>query len=140
MTRARIGYVVPVLMSADIERTAAYYSSVLGFQVVEHHEDAERFIALYRDNVEILVVQARRGEVEANSSRFGAGYDAYIGPDDLEGVDLLHAEFVERGARILVGPRRTPYGSYEFVVQDIDGRRIGVGRILNGVTPQGRAR
>ncbi|HYA44412.1 MAG TPA: hypothetical protein VED59_02320 [Acidimicrobiales bacterium] len=26
-------------------------------------------------------------------------------------------------------PQLTPYGSYEFVVEDVDGRRVGVGRI-----------
>ena len=25
----------------------------------------------------------------------------------------------------------TPYGSYEFVLEDIDGRRVGIGRIAD---------
>jgi catechol 2,3-dioxygenase-like lactoylglutathione lyase family enzyme len=127
--RAKLSNIAPVLLSADVVRTTEYYKSVFGFKVVEHYEAAEPFAALYRDNVELVVVQARHGQVEPNALRYGAGYDVYLGPEDVEGVDRLFAELDQRGARIVQAPRLTPYGSYEFVVEDVDGRRVGIGRI-----------
>ena len=129
MKRARLENIAPVLLSADVARTVEYYHSVLGFEVVEHYGAGEPFATLYRDGVEIIVVQARFGQVEPNALRFGAGYDLYLDPEDVEGVDLLHTEFASRGARILHEPRLTPYGCYEFVIEDVDGRRVGVGRV-----------
>jgi len=102
---------------------------VLGFDAVEHYENAEPFVALYRDSVELVVVQAARGRVESNYERYGAGYDAYLDPEDIAGVDLIYEELCEKGARIAAAPATTPYGSYEFVLEDVDGRRIGIGRV-----------
>jgi catechol 2,3-dioxygenase-like lactoylglutathione lyase family enzyme len=127
--RARLENIAPVFVSTDLERTAGYYRDVFGFEVVEHFEAEEPFAALYRDSVEIIVVQADKGAIESNQARHGAGFDAYLDPDSVEAVDLFHAELEERGARILSPPAPAPYGCYEFVVEDIDGRRIGIGRI-----------
>ena len=129
MERAKLDNVAPILVSSDVRRTAEYYRDVLGFEAVEHYESPEPFIALYRDSVEIVVVQASRGEVESNAARYGAGYDAYLDPENVAGVDLLYDELRGKGARILAAPAMTPYGTYEFVLEDVDGRRIGIGRI-----------
>jgi catechol 2,3-dioxygenase-like lactoylglutathione lyase family enzyme len=129
MNRARLDNIAPVLVSPDLRRTAEYYRDVLGFELVENYENAEPFATLYRDSVEIVVVQAARGEVESNSARYGAGYDIYLDPEELAGVDLLYEELREKDAQIAAAPALTPYGSYEFVLEDIDGRRIGIGRI-----------
>jgi len=127
--RAKLDNVAPVLVSADVRRTAEYYRDVLGFEVVEHYDSAEPFVTLYRDSVELVVVQAARGQVESNAARYGAGYDVYLDPENLAGVDLLYDELQRKRARIVAAPAMTPYGSYEFVLEDIDGRRIGIGRI-----------
>ncbi len=127
--RGRLDNVAPIFVAPDLKRTAEYYRDVFGFEVVEHYETEEPFVALYRDSVEIVVVQARFGEVESNTARYGAGYDAYLDPEDVAGVDLFYAELMDAGARIVSEPTNTPYGSYEFVVEDVDGRLIGIGRI-----------
>ena len=129
MRTARLVNIAPVLVSPDLKRTADYYRDVLGFELVENFEAPEPFATLYRDSVEVIVVQAGHGQVESNATRYGAGYDIYIDPEDLAGVDLLYDELVGKGARIVAEPETTPYGSYEFVLEDIDGRRIGIGRI-----------
>jgi uncharacterized glyoxalase superfamily protein PhnB len=127
--QTRLENIAAVFISSDLRQTARYYRDVFGFRVVEHYEAEEAFVALYRDSVEIVVVQSKRGEVESNTARYGAGFDAYIDPKNLEGVDLIFAELKEKGARIVSEPALTPYGSYEFVVEDVDGRLIGIGRI-----------
>lgn len=142
--RARLDNVAAIFISPDLRRTAEYYRDVFGFELVEHYEATDAFAALYRDSVEIIVVQARFGEVESNTARYGAGYDAYLDPEDVAGVDALYAELMKAGAQIVDKPAPTPYGSYEFVVEDIDSRLIGIGRIKddgvffkNGVPGQG---
>jgi len=127
--RVKLVNVAPVLVSPDVRRTAEYYRDVLGFELVENYESNEPFATLYRDSVEFVVVQAARGQVESNAARYGAAYDAYIDPETLAGVDLLYDELRGKGAQIVDAPAPTPYGSYEFVLEDIDGRRIGIGRI-----------
>ena len=106
----------------------------MGFKAVTHFDHDEPFAALYRDGVEIIVVQAKYGQILSNKKRFGAGYDVYIALKQVEGVDALYAEFKRSGARIESPPTVTRYGCYEFVVQDIDGHRIGIGRIKRSET------
>jgi catechol 2,3-dioxygenase-like lactoylglutathione lyase family enzyme len=136
--------VAPVLPTPDLPRTIAYYRDVLGFGVEEHLDREEPFAALYRGDAEIILVAARRGKVAANRERFGGGFDLYLVPGSVEEVDDLFEEWRGRGATVVEEPTRRPYGSYEMVVRDVDGRLIGVGRIadaaglLPGQQPQGR--
>ncbi len=118
-----------VFVTPDVKEAAVYYRDVLGFRVVEHLDNAEPFATLYRDTVEIIIVQAKHGVVASNLERYGAGYDAYLDPERLEDVDRIFEELQQRGAIIVSPPGMTDYGSYEFVIEDIDGRRIGIGRI-----------
>lgn len=129
MKRAVLDNIAPVFVSSDVKRTAEYYRDVVGFELVANYENDEPFATLYRDTVEIVVVQAARGQVESNLQRYGAGFDAYLDTDELAGVDLLYEELLGKGAHIAAAPALTAYGSYEFVLEDIDGRRIGIGLI-----------
>lgn len=129
MNQPRLSSCAIVFVTPDIEKTLAYYHDMLGFRVVEHFEQPEKFAALYRDAVEILLVQARHGIVTPNRTAYGAGYDAYLVPESLEAVQAFYREIQSRGAEIIQPPALTPYGSLEFVFSDPDGRQIGVGLI-----------
>ncbi|MTI71568.1 MAG: glyoxalase [Firmicutes bacterium] len=121
----------PILISEDVKKTVKYYVEKLGFTYAKHYEHIESFAALYRDSVELVVVQSKFGNVKSNTKRYGAGYDVYIDPDTVKGVDILYQEFVSKGVKIFSKPSKTDYGSYEFVLEDIDGRLIGIGRIYD---------
>ncbi len=125
----RLAALCPVLVSPDIRQTVKYYVEVLGFWSARHYDHVETFAALYRDAIEFIIVQAKHGHVESNAQRYGAGFDAYINPATVAGVDLIYDEYRSRGVKILQTPRLTDYGSYEFVIEDIDGRQIGVWRV-----------
>ena len=131
MKRSKLVNAAIIFIAPDAKKTADYYRDRLGFRVVEHFDKEEKFAAMYRDEIEIIVVQSRFGEVISNQERYGAGYDVYIDPETLEDVDLLYEEWKEQGVKILTPPALTSYGCYEFVFEDIDGRRIGIGRIKN---------
>jgi catechol 2,3-dioxygenase-like lactoylglutathione lyase family enzyme len=129
MSHSKLVNAVIVFVAPDAQRTVDFYRDVLGFRVVEHFDKEEKFAALYRDEIEMIVVQSRFGNVVSNQERYGAGYDAYIDPEHIEDVDALYSEWKERGAKIIAPPSLTSYGCYEFVLEDIDGRRIGIGLI-----------
>ena len=118
-----------VFVTPDLGNATRYYRDVLGFRAVEHTGRAEKFTALYRDAVEIILVQARHGAFRSNQVAYGAGYDAYLVPESLAAVQSFHDEIKSKGAAILQPPALTSYGSLEFVFSDCDGRLIGVGLI-----------
>jgi predicted lactoylglutathione lyase len=128
---ARFVNVCPVFISRDVQRTAQFYTEKLGFTSAKHYDKDDHFAALYRDDIEIVVVQAQQGTVAPNRQRYGAGYDAYIDPATTEGVDPIYEEFAANGVKVVTPPHMTDYGSYEFVIEDIDGRLIGIGRIAD---------
>ncbi len=129
MASYRFTNVCPVFAAADVRRTVEFYVDKLGFKFAKHFDKADTFATIYRDDIELVIVQKRKGEVESNEARYGNGFDAYIDTDTIEAIDAVHEEYRSKGVTILSAPRMTDYGSYEFVFEDVDGRRIGVGLI-----------
>lgn len=154
MSKARLVNAPVILPTLDVLKTAEWYRDVLGFRLAEHLDADEPFAAAYRDDVELVFVQIASGTVGGaaegegrppesgvvrssvepfvpNRIRFGAGYDVYLDPDTVEGVDEIYAELVARGARVVRPPAMVAYGSYEFIVEDPDGRWVCVGRVAD---------
>jgi catechol 2,3-dioxygenase-like lactoylglutathione lyase family enzyme len=121
----------PVFVCPDLRQTVKFYTEKLGFKSARHYDKAENFATLYRDEIEFVLVQATQGDVLSNMQRYGAGYDAYIDPATVEGIDAIYEEYSTQGVKIVSKPHMTAYGSYEFVIEDVDGRQIGIGRIAN---------
>ncbi len=129
---SRLVSLCPVFISPNIEKTVAFYTEKLGFKSAKHYDKAENFATLYRDDIEFVMIQAKSGEIASPSLRNGPGNDdAYIVTATPEGVDPLYEEFKAQGVKIMAKPHETDYGSYEFAIEDIDGRRIGIGRIFD---------
>jgi len=124
----------PVFISEDVKKTVKYYVEELGFRYANHFEKIDSFATVYRDSIEFVIVQSKFGKVESNTKRYGAGFDAYINPDTVEGVDILYQEYLLKEVKIISEPYRTDYGNYEFVIEDIDGRLIGIGTIYDNNT------
>lgn len=131
MKNVKLTNVCPVLISADIVNTVNFYIKKLGFNYAKHYDKIDNFATLYRDSIELVVVQSKFGKVESNAKTHGVGYDIYINPDTIDGVDELYHEFLSNGVKVIEEPRKTDYGSYEFVVEDVDKRLIGIGLIYN---------
>ena len=77
----------------DIQKTAEYYTSKLGFRAVEYLQCAEPHICLYRDDSEIILLQGNK-EVIPNRTLYGYGFDAYL---YTEFQEQLEQEFAEKG-------------------------------------------
>lgn len=132
--KVKLTNVCPVFISEDVKKTVAFYVEKLGFKFATHYDKIDNFATIYRDSIEFVIVQSKFGEIQSNTRRYGAGYDAYIDTDTVSGVDVIYEEFVSKDVNIISKPQKTDYGSYEFVIEDIDGRLIGIGLIYSNQT------
>jgi hypothetical protein len=115
--------VAPQFTVPDVVAAASYYCSVLGFENRGFFGDPPVFAMLGRGGVEFFFNQNPSAGREARS-RAAVGYDAYI---HVSGLDQLHRELTDRGARILEGPVERVYGLRELVVEDCHGLRLAFG-------------
>lgn len=108
----------------DIQKTATFYAEVLGFRAVAYLECGEPHICLYREAVEIILLQADREQVVPNRILYGYGYDAYLYTDRQE---ALEEEWRAKGVNIVRPLGVTDYRNREFVIEDADGRWLAFG-------------
>lgn len=98
------------------EKTAAFYES-LGFQAREVRRGERRQIRLYRDQAELVLIQAGAVTAMPNRVLYGGGCDVYLYTDDPAG---LEKEFRRKGAKLVRTLADTQ--GREFVLEDVDGR------------------
>jgi catechol 2,3-dioxygenase-like lactoylglutathione lyase family enzyme len=111
---ARLTGVTPRLPVADLGRTVAFYTRVLGFQIsVLWPDDRPTFVILDRDAVSLgfFTPDALRGAVTIGTA------DLYIATDD---VLALHSA-IKDVVPIEWGPEVYFYGRREFAIRDPDG-------------------
>jgi catechol 2,3-dioxygenase-like lactoylglutathione lyase family enzyme len=85
--KVKLDNLCPVFISNDIQKTVNYYVEELGFKFAKHYDKTSNFATIYRDSIEFVILQAKYGKAESNTQKYGVGYDAYIDPDTVEGVD-----------------------------------------------------
>lgn len=113
-----------IFPTPNIKKTAEYYVSKLGFRAVEYLECQEPHICLYRDDSEIILLQANTATVTPNRTLYGYGYDAYLYTDKQE---MLEQEFSQKQVKLVRALQVTDYQNKEFVIEDIDGRWLAFG-------------
>ena len=121
MSIRRLSCIFPV---PDIKKTAGFYISKLGFRAVEYLECKEPHICLYKDDIEIILLEASIDKVLPNRTLYGYGYDAYLYAENQE---FLEKEFTESGVKFIKHLNTTDYQNKEFVIEDIDGRWLAIG-------------
>ncbi|MGE9292230.1 MAG: bleomycin resistance protein [Puniceicoccales bacterium] len=119
--------VAPVLLVQDVLLSSDYYRDGLGFKVEGLYGEPTNFAILERDGLRLMLQQTEPTNVRPHWKVAAGIWNAYFWVKD---ADRLHAEFVQRGAKIDYPPGDQPYGCREFGIQDIDGYDIGFGQIL----------
>jgi catechol 2,3-dioxygenase-like lactoylglutathione lyase family enzyme len=109
-----------VLAVPDLEKSAAYYRDVLGFQV--WWQEASDWRLVERDGVRVML-----GHCPSDTPASELGSHNWFGYLQVDDVDALHAEIVARGAACSP-PKDTDYGMREVVVTTVDGHRIVFGQ------------
>lgn len=120
--------VVPNLVVADIDRSAAFYRDVLGFTTVTTVPDEAPFVFVWlqRDGVSVFLnaAQGVEGDVPELASRPIGGTNTLfitVEPGDGgKGIDAFFRE-VEGRAPVIMPLKDQFYGMREFAVTDPDG-------------------
>jgi predicted enzyme related to lactoylglutathione lyase len=110
-----------VLAVQDIDRSAGYFCTQLGFQLSWAEASDWRLVA--RGNVRIMLGQCPNERAAAEIGDHS--WFAYV---EVADVDALHGEFVTRGAIVRQAPADKPYGMREMLVATPDGHRIMFGQ------------
>ena len=104
----------PNLHVWDIERSAAFYRGILGFETEAIVGGPPSFALLRRDGAEIALVQ------QDGATPTGC----YIYVTD---VEQLHEQCVAAGGRVTYPLTMEPWGLLNFVIEDPDGHQIAIG-------------
>lgn len=118
MTILRTNFVLAV---PDLERSAAFYRDVLGFEIRFMGDVGWRMYV--RDACHIMA-----GECPDAMPAAALGdhsYFAYLVVDD---IDALHAKVAAAGVEFVKALVTEPWGMREFGVRTIDGHRIMLGQ------------
>jgi catechol 2,3-dioxygenase-like lactoylglutathione lyase family enzyme len=109
-----------VLAVRDLDRSAAYYRDVLGFQL--QWEDATDWRLAMRDGVRLMLGHCPNEKPATEI--FPHDWFGYLETDD---IAVLRTELVGRGAQCSE-LKDQPYGMREIIVTTIDGHRIVFGQ------------
>jgi catechol 2,3-dioxygenase-like lactoylglutathione lyase family enzyme len=114
----RFGRMAPGIGVADMARSVAFYTDILGFAVGFQNGNPVSFTLLERDAAELhlLLAPGHRGP---------AFNVAHLIVAD---ADRLHARCVAAGVVIVKAITDTDHGMRAFVIEDHDGNRLDIGR------------
>lgn len=101
---------LPQLPLTDVAAGIKYYCDVLGFSINYAQNDVG---VMFRDDITILLIQRTERYTGIGS------FSAYI-----RDADVLHAEMVAKGAKVLSEPVSRPWGLRDFSVLDLEGNQI----------------
>ena len=112
-----------VLAVRDLEVSAHYYKSVLGFS--EDPIDAEGWAFLTRDTFRVML-----GECSNERPASELGDHSYVAYWNVDDVDGFYKDLVARGALVISEPTDKPWGLREFGLRTPDGHRITCGQAV----------
>ena len=120
--------IAPVFTCADPLKTALFYETKLGFHAAHLDDESMPHIRLCRDNIEIILVQEKE---DATVSRASSHYDLYIFVSE---PMMLQLELSGAGVKVVKALEEsdTVHTNREFVIEDIDGRRICFSQRISG--------
>lgn len=109
---------VPELPVTDVETATSAYVRQMGFSVDWTYED--HLAGISKDAARVFL--RRRSPQEDRS----LGVVIWLNMASSTEVDELHAEWKERGVRIVDELHTAPHKLREFTAQDLDGNRVRV--------------
>jgi uncharacterized glyoxalase superfamily protein PhnB len=107
-----------VFVVSDIANSIAYYRDALGFDVTFRYGEPVFYACLCRDEVALHLLAADKTKQLPGHG----GLCVFV-----KNVDAVHAELVERGAKVIKAPQDYAYGMRDFDLVDLDGNRITYG-------------
>jgi uncharacterized glyoxalase superfamily protein PhnB len=129
MSSGKLQSSAAILLVKDAVAAASHYRDALGFEQEVCMGEPPVFFILHRDGCRLMLRQAEdSAHVIPHWTVSDKLCNVYFWVDN---ADALHAEFVQRGAKIDYGPCDQPYGCREFGIQDLDGYDIAFSQIMS---------
>lgn len=130
MKKGKIIGSAPILLVADVVKSADYYRDKLGFTYDRLWGEPPCFCMPRRDGYIVMLSQVDDPKhIVPHYKVVPNMWNVYFWVDDVEAV---YAELKERGATIDYELGVKEYGVKEFGVQDLDGYDIAFGQDLEG--------
>src|SRR5262245_50711864 len=107
-----------VFVVSDMAKSIEHYQDALGFKVTFQYGQPTSYSCLCRDEVALHLLAAHE------TTRLPGNGAICIFVRD---VDLIHAELIEHGARVIKPPKDYDYGMRDFDVVDLDGNHLTFG-------------
>lgn len=133
-----MAYILADLFVRDVQKSLAYYRDVLGFEVKgewtpEGQPTSWGWVAL--GDCQIMfnsLPSAYEGpyakdvgfQKQLELNRWGVGVTLFF-RGAVDDVDAYFKRVREAGAMMLEAPEIKPYGWYQFLIEDLDGYRLG---------------
>ena len=117
---------VPVIATADVSSTLAYYTAVLGFKEHFIFGDPPVYAGVERDGVLLYIT------LDAPLAAALAGSNLH--PDVflwVKGVDSVFEEHQRRGAKIIEQIANRPWDARQYVVEDPSGYHLKIAEPLD---------
>lgn len=129
MSTAKLTASAPILLVADVVKSADYYRDQLGFTDIRIFNDPPDFCMASRDGLMVMLAKAGiPSRIIPNWRIHSSTSNIYFWVDD---ATALYAEYQASGATIDFTLYDTPWGTREFGVQDIDDYDISFGQIID---------
>jgi uncharacterized glyoxalase superfamily protein PhnB len=109
-----------VLAVQNLQKSVDYYQKKLGF-VTDWAFDG--WHQLHRDNFIVML-----GECSDNVSAFETRNHSYFAYVEVDNIDALHVELVQKGVEIMYPLRSQAWGMREFGICTPDGHRMMFGQ------------
>ncbi len=130
MSRGKIIGSAPILLVADVQKSAGYYRDKLGFTYDRIWGEPPCFCMPRRDGHIVMLSQVDDPKhIVPHYKVVPNMWNVYFWVDD---VEAIYAELKERGATIDYELGVKEYGVKEVGVQDLDGYDIAFGQDLEG--------
>ncbi|MFN8790451.1 MAG: bleomycin resistance protein [Bdellovibrionales bacterium] len=120
MSQFELSPAIPQLPSGDIEKTATFFETYLGFGIVAKMKD-HNFLIVKRGAAEVHFWQA---EDEEEARKLASQSSCYI---RVKNIAAFFADLKSRKARFRYELKQMPWGMNEFQVDDVFGNAIKFG-------------
>lgn len=112
---------VPVICVANVEASAAFFRSILGFSIDFLHGEPPFYGSVSRDGACVHLKFVHEPVLTVGPHDREGFIGAFI---EVEGVNSLYAEYVAAGATFDQTVAEQAWGGRDFIVRDLDGNGI----------------
>jgi len=128
----------PILACADVEKSIAHYTQILGFQLAwqmpADESDNITFAAVKLGDAEIMLGITEGFVKQANMPNRGIGVQLYINLPENVSIEAIYNHCREKGANIIKELQTREWGEKAFNVTDPDGYQLMIAQQSKATT------